>query len=243
MRFNFKILFVFALITVACNRKHYLMSTSYTREVLIQKTPSKKAEEMITPFKHKVDSTTNSVVVLSEGALTKDGNNSSLGNFVCDAVYSLVKDSFNLMIDAVLLNKGGLRANLPKGEIKISNLFELMPFENELVVLSLSGKQLLEGSKRIIEKKAVFKGLKLNGTIENYSISIQQKPLKADSNYVILTSDYLATGGDNYEFLKEASKSKFLNLKLRDALIIYCKKVNAVKQKITPYTDDRFSIN
>jgi hypothetical protein len=53
----------------------------------------------------------------------------------------------------------------------------------------------------------------------------------------------LATGGDNYEFLKEASKSKFLNLKLRDALIIYCKKVNAAKQKITPYTDDRFSIN
>lgn len=243
MHYKINILFLLALASLACNRKQYIVSTIYSKEILSQKLPDKKTEQIIAPFKYKVDSTTNSVVVFSEGAFTKEGNNNSLGNFVCDAVYSIAKDSLNLLIDVVLLNKGGLRANLPKGEIKVSNLFELMPFENELVLLSISGAELDKGIKRIIEKKAVFKGMKIHWAFDNYEVNIDQKPLQADSNYHILTTDYLATGGDNYEFLKTAGQFKFLNLKLRDALILYCKKVNAAKQKIIPYTDDRFSIN
>lgn len=243
MRLRFKIVFVFVLATIACTRKQYVVSTTHSKEDFTKHQPDNQTEKIIAPFKYKVDSITNSVVVESEGIFTKDGNNNSLGNFSCDAVYSVVKDSFNLVIDAVLLNKGGLRANLPQGEIKISNLFELMPFENELVILTISGKQLMEGSKRIIEKKAVFRGMKIYGSTEKYTINVKQNQVHPDSNYTILTSDYLATGGDNYEFLKSAKQSKYLDLKIRDALIVYCKKVNAAKQKIKPYTDDRFSIN
>lgn len=243
MHSKFKILFLIVLIAIACNREHYIISTTQKKYVLTESKPNKATEQLITPFKNKVDSITNSVVVMSDGVFTKDGNNNSLGNFSCDAIYTMITDSFKYKIDIVLLNKGGLRANLPQGEIKVSNLFELMPFENELVMVQVTGKQLAEGIKRMIEKKAIFRGIKIKGTTENYNISIQQNQLHPDSSYSILTSDYLATGGDNYDFLKSARTIKFLNFKIRDALILYCKKVNALNKSIKPYTDDRFSIN
>lgn len=242
MRFTF-LLSTIIFIALGCNRTNYLMSTMHNQEIVKNNETNLKVNSYINPYKHKVDSITNSVIAFSDDVFNKEGDNYSLGNFSCDGIYYMAKLHYKLPINIVLLNKGGLRVNLPKGEIKTSNLFELMPFENELVVCKIKGKNIIEGSRILIDKKAAFLGMKLKGKNEKYELEINNLPIHQDSVYTILTSDYLANGGDNFSFLKNSTDLKFLNLKIRDALIEYCKILTSQNKTLKPYTDDRFSIS
>ncbi len=230
-------------IVYGCNHPNYVLSTQQQKEDVKINETNLKINTSITPYKQKVDSITNSVIAYAEGVFNKEGDNYSLGNFSCDGIYYMATLHYKFPINIVLLNKGGLRVNLPKGEIKTSNLFELMPFENELVLCKLKGKYLLEGSKILIDKKAAFYGMKINGDVTNYKITLNNIPIHQDTVYTILTSDYLANGGDNFSFLKNSIELKFLNLKIRDALIEYCKLLTSQNKTLKPYTDDRFSLS
>ena len=91
------------------------------------------------PYKDKMRAEMNRVVGQTEQALTKPSNPETLmGNFFADAMLKegLKKDP---AIQFTLATKGGLRTTFPKGNITVSHVFELMPFENEMVVLKLSG--------------------------------------------------------------------------------------------------------
>ena len=85
--------------------------------------------------------------------------------------------------------------------------------------------------------------MKINGDVTNYKITLNNIPIHQDTVYTILTSDYLANGGDNFSFLKNSIELKFLNLKIRDALIEYCKLLTSQNKTLKPYTDDRFSLS
>lgn len=92
------------------------------------------------PYKQRLDSAMNKVIGGSAQALTKayDAPETLLGDFFCDA---LLQQATNMgfTVDFCLATKGGLRAPLPKGDITVGEIFELMPFENELVTVDLSG--------------------------------------------------------------------------------------------------------
>ena len=156
-----------------------------------------------------------------------------------------VKKEFkNANIDVVILNRGGLRVNLPKGDIKVINIFELMPFENELVLVKISGEKLLDGINNIAEKKHPFLGLKLK--IENNKVKdaqVNSAEIDKTKIYTIITSDYLAAGGDNFLFLKAPFEIQKSNLKIRDAIIEYCIYLSENKKQIIPYTDGRFQLS
>ena len=142
------------------------------------------------------------------------------------------------------MNRGGLRVNLPKGEIKVLNIFELMPFENELVLVKISGEKLFDCINYLAEKKHPYLGLQLK--IENGNIKeakIKNDEIDKSKTYTIITSDYLASGGDNFVFLKEPIELKKSNLKIRDAIIEYCIYLSENKKQIIPYTDGRFQIS
>ncbi|MBK7667363.1 MAG: 5'-nucleotidase C-terminal domain-containing protein [Sphingobacteriaceae bacterium] len=84
------------------------------------------------------------VIAKSDSSLTKDGFESSLGNFVLMATEEFINiNKPEIAGNCVLfINRGGLRNNLPMGEITKGNIFEVMPFDNEIVILTLSGQKL-----------------------------------------------------------------------------------------------------
>lgn len=57
-----------------------------------------------------------------------------LGNFVCDLTFDRARNQAKNTPDFCILNKGGLRTPVLKGPITRGKLFELMPFENEIVI-------------------------------------------------------------------------------------------------------------
>lgn len=193
----------------------------------------------IAPYKTQLDKEMSVVLAISEQAMMKDNPEGLLGNFTSDAVLKksreYCKDSCK--VDFCVLNNGGLRNSLPKGNITKYDIFSLMPFENEIILLTLSGDAVKELMDFIANKKGMpVAGLRMK--IKNQMASdvmIGDKPFDIMKSYAMVTSDYLAGGGDNMTFFSGAIRKLSLNKKIRDAIMEYLtdenKKGNTIKVK------------
>ena len=193
----------------------------------------------ISPYKIKLDKEMNVVLAVSEQAMMKDSPEGLLGNFSADVVLKksqeYCKDSCK--VDFCVLNNGGLRNPLPKGNITKYDIFLLMPFENEIILLTLNGDAVKELLEFISNKKGMpVSGLRMK--IKNQMASdviIGDKPFDVTKSYTVVTSDYLAAGGDNMTFFANPQRKLSLNKKIRDAIIEHLadenKKGNTIKVK------------
>lgn len=202
----------------------------------------------IEPYKKKMDAEMNAVLIISENAMVKDLPESSLGNMVSDIVLKKASEKYNAKfgkkVDMVLLNNGGLRTSFPKGEITKGKVFELMPFENEIVVLTLSG----EKTQQLFDYIAHAKGMPVAGikmgikdTIPT-NVLIGGIPFDNTKTYTVATSDYLSAGGDKMRFFNNPIKIDNVGYKLRDALIDYMVEENAKGNKLNSKKDGRIYI-
>lgn len=200
----------------------------------------------IAPFKEKMSLTMSDVLAESEFAMEKGNPESILGNFVADACMHESAKTFyptdGRQADFAFFNNGGLRRSLPKGKITRMDAFELMPFENELVVLKINGD--------VVEKIFNFIASKDGGPISGacfrikekkaIDIVIQNNPLDITKSYRVLTSDYLANGGDSFDMITNANR-EYVNLKVRDAIIQYLEFFGKAGKLISNKTDGRIS--
>jgi 2',3'-cyclic-nucleotide 2'-phosphodiesterase (5'-nucleotidase family) len=135
-------------------------------------------------------------------------------------------------IDICLLNSGGIRAILPKGDVTSRTAFEIMPFENSLVVIALKGEQILELVNYFIAGKKPHPLAGMTFTISKNNIAknimIQGKPFEKEHIYYVGTNDYLANGGDNMDFFKKGVQEFDLDYKLRTILIDYFKETDTI---------------
>jgi 2',3'-cyclic-nucleotide 2'-phosphodiesterase (5'-nucleotidase family) len=141
----------------------------------------------------------------------------------------------NKNISICILNNGGIRAILPRGNVTARNGFEIMPFENSLVVIALRGSQIQELITYFIKEKQAHPLAGLTFTIdknkEAKNILIQGKALQNEVLYYVGTNDYLANGGDNMTFFSKGEHTYDLDYKLRNILIDYFKAADTVTAK------------
>lgn len=135
-------------------------------------------------------------------------NSSPAGNLIADAIREFMD------ADVAVQNRGGVRCDLPQGEITRRHLFELLPFGNHLVLLDLSGEELFECIRASVEGSA-HTGLEVSGVEIVYSIDgdgevtladlvLGGERLDRERRYRFATNNFLAGGGDGYVTLKEA---------------------------------------
>ena len=179
----------------------------------------------IRPYSEKMEADMGIILAQSAEALEKGIPESKLGNFVSDLCFERVKREYapsdGHTVDFAFFNNGGLRKSLPAGNITKGDVFELMPFENELVILTLDAVL----TKKLINFMASKGGAPVSGlqfSIKDKSASnilIGGTAFDSTKTYKVLTSDYLANGGDNFSFLAEAQKRESTSIKIRDAII------------------------
>jgi 2',3'-cyclic-nucleotide 2'-phosphodiesterase (5'-nucleotidase family) len=141
--------------------------------------------------------------------------------------------------DLLILNRGGIRTNIAKGPITLRNMFEIMPFENTLLVVTLSPEKM----KEMLEYMRVSGGhpisnMKLeivNNQFKN--ITIAGEKYDPSKDYKVVTTDYLQHGGDRMNFFLNPVKIDSLNYLMRDAMIDYFTIHDTVSAKF----DNRFS--
>lgn len=195
----------------------------------------------------------NEVIGKLKGDLAKGGIGAgSMGNFVADAIRDRAQVKLGKPVLLAITNSGGLRKNsIPEGDLKVSDIFEVLPFENALVSLDLTGEQLLRFMAIVLSNRDAQSGARIvfksNDQKVNEIVSVklrrdgEEKEIDPKATYTIVTIDYLVKRGGEYSLLQEAKNMLPLNLTLRDAVIEYVKAETAAGRTISNTLDGRFS--
>ena len=170
---------------------------------------------------------------------------SKLGNFVADLLLSQSQKKFGQKIDMAIINAhGGLRSSISEGPVTKEHIFELMPFENHVLVLELSGSL----TQRFFDHCAKTRRNNVAAarfTIKDdkaMAIIINGKPLDPDSHYTLAISDYLANGGGGFGFLAQANRIADLEYKVRDMIIDYIQDLSEQNKVVEARLDGRIKV-
>lgn len=207
-------------------------------------------KKMLAPYSERVRELS-SVVGRLESNLNKTGaGGGSVGNFVADAMKAYATKQGHPVVLAIM-NAGGLRKNeISAGDLRVSDIFELLPFENALVAVDVSGVQLAklieivtrdaQSGARIHFKwndrsRPEFLSGKL---VDEHGNEYDIDPQKT---YTIVTIDYLlGLHSGAYAILQEAKSRTPLNITLRDSVLDYVKSETASGRAIRPVVDNRW---
>ena len=244
-------LFLYLSLTLAgCNQQYKLTdSKSGNKEINNELSTNDYLETIISPYRAEIALKMNEVINTSLIDMEVGTPEGLLGNFVCDLTYIKAKEISDKHVDFCLLNNGGLRTPLPKGEITRGKIFELMPFENEIVIVELSGENMIDLID-YIKKKSILRnsrkaGVPVSGLrmiINNDKVSevkIGTFAFDKSKNYRVATSDYLSNGGDHMDFFLDPISIENTGIKLRDAILKHIIQLDNKKTKLNAVLDGR----
>jgi len=202
-------------------------------------------ENFIKPYKEKVDNEMSKVLSFTPIDLNRyDGElESSLGNLMADLCFERANPIFlsrtKKNIDFSMFNFGGIRAGITKGNVTTQHAFQLMPFENSLVVVELSAEKIYELIDYLISQNRahpISKHVKFQINKGSHSFKINSKEIDNTKTYFVLTSDYLQNGGDSMNFFKDPINLYKLDYKVRNSIIDYFSETDTLTTKL----DGRF---
>lgn len=210
----------------------------------------KDVEKLLEPYSEKVRELSK-VIGRLEGNLSKKGvGGGSLGNFVTNGIRAQAEAKLGKPVTLAVMNVGGLRKNeISEGELKASDIFELLPFENALVALELTGAQLSQLLQVVPRDAQSGARIEFKWNDRNRAEFIsgklvangKEQDVDPQKTYTVVTIDYLLqVGGGPYAILKEAKSTTPLNMTLRDAIMNYVKSETAAGRPIRSVVDDRF---
>jgi 2',3'-cyclic-nucleotide 2'-phosphodiesterase (5'-nucleotidase family) len=222
-----KLLIGASLLLAACSHKMYQPgSMVYNDYRITQTTPQdSNLAKMLKPYADSVNSTMNGVIGTVSESLSKAQPEGSLGNFMTDAMLVMARKNFKEPVDITVVNYGGIRLNqIPAGPITTGKIYELMPFDNLMVLLPIKGDTLQSFLNHVASKG----GWPMSGI--TYTIAgdkatevlIAGKPISGSTTYHMAISDYVANGGDDCTMLKSIPQIN-TGFVLRDALLQYVK--------------------
>lgn len=207
--------------------------------------------KIIAPYGDKVRELSK-VIGRLDGGLKKTGiGGGSLGNFVTDAIRAEAKAKLGKPVVLSMMNLGGLRKNeIAAGDLRASDIFELLPFENALVAVDLTGVQLAKLLQVVVKDAQAGARIEFKYNdrdrpelISGKLVDANGKEQEIDPNqtYTIVTIDYLLRlNSGAYALLQEAKSKTPLNLTLRDAVMDYVKAETAAGRSIHSDADNRF---
>ncbi|GAA4272434.1 5'-nucleotidase [Aquimarina gracilis] len=238
---------IFLILLSSCKKENHLIKIEGARiEINDSISDNPDIENFIKPYRENVKKNLDSVLAYAPKTYSKgDGKlNTAIGNLMADIVLEqanpVFKSRTGKTISMVLLNYGGIRAPIPKGNVTSRTAYQVMPFENSIVVIEMKGnhiKKLIEYLQKAQQAHPIS-GLKLtvDTNFEVVKALINDKEIEDEETYFVATNDYLYNGGSEMYFFKQSGKLYTLNYKIRNAMIDYFKKVDT----IAPIVDDRF---
>jgi 2',3'-cyclic-nucleotide 2'-phosphodiesterase (5'-nucleotidase family) len=187
------------------------------------------------------------------GELKKGGIGAgSLGNFVADALRARAEVKLGKPVLLAITNSGGLRKNeITEGNLSANDIYQLLPFENALVALDLTGEQLRRFLNIVLTHRDAQSGARItyrtNEKKENEVVAVKlgsastgESEIDPQATYTIVTIDYLVKRGGDYIVLQEAKNVRPLGITMRDAVLDYVKAETAAGRTIKATLDGRF---
>lgn len=181
---------------------------------------------IINQYKVGLDSQMNQLVSVTEKAMMSGKPESLLSNYIADAMLAIgnkycTDNKLDHGVDLSIINNGGLRTSLPKGNITTGKLYELLPFENKLVIIGMKGSDLKNVLRYLAVKdgegaSGIKMGIKGDKAVD---VRIGGKKLDLNKIYHIISIDYLVNGGDGMNSFEKRENFRHIHMKLREAII------------------------
>jgi 2',3'-cyclic-nucleotide 2'-phosphodiesterase (5'-nucleotidase family) len=225
-----------------------------TETAVDSRLPDDKAvDKMLKAYSPKVRALDQNIGKL-KGDLKKGGvGGGSLGNFVADGMRAQASGKLGKPILLAVTNSGGLRKSvIAEGNLTFRDVFELLPFENALMALDLTGEQVLDLLRVVTSHRDAQSGMRITYRVnpdkqleaENAKFLVDgvEKEIDPAAVYTVISIDYLlnVTGSDYATVLKKATNTRPLGLTIRDAITDYIKVETAAGRDIKSTLDGRF---
>lgn len=234
----------------SCKEESYTKSSSGYKYIQVKEDLDgvKEIENFIKPYSDSIESELNKTISYTKKELwasrkKSSGPESPLGNLLSDLIFEQAseryKANFDKEFDFVVLNKGGIRTTIGKGDITLRQMFEIMPFENTLLVVEIGPEKMV----KFLDYMAKSSGHPMSNirlkVKDKKAIDVTIKGIPYDENksYKIVTTDYLQHGGDRMYFFSNPLSIDTLQYKMRDAMIDYFEKTDTINVEL----DGRFS--
>lgn len=185
------------------------------------------------------------VVAYSPEMMVKRPPESALSDWFVDILISQCSELTGKKVDVGFANFGGIRVDMPKGDVLMDDIMSMFPFRNKLCYLELRGSDL----RVILEQMArqrwqVVGGVRCvsNRAGELLSAKIGGEPLDDNKIYGVTTIDFLLNGGDGYYIEKNAVNKIILDKYVIDVVLPYVKSLTAAGKPLDYHTDGRVQI-
>ena len=219
------LLYSLLLFLCACRSTNYLSSIQASKQSINAKlalSDDAAITALIQPYKEVLDQQMQEVIGTSNMDLSKKRPESTLGNWMADAIQRQAEKELGQPIAFAIQNYGGIRIpSIKKGLITRRMIYELMPFDNSIIILALEDKEIQELLQHIVHAGGwpISHSAKVQQVNQDsINILIHNKPLVAEKKYLVALPDYVANGGSDAAFLKSKTQQQ-LNLFIRDALL------------------------
>lgn len=249
MKIKYFISFIGLLCLISCKKTPVAVYKIAAKEITVSDSLTSNAEinDFIAPYKAHLDAVLDSPLAYSPGNLSKNEGelNTAIGNLMADIVFEQTHPVFKARtgkeIDFVLLNYGGIRSGISEGNITTRTVYEVMPFENKIVIVELSTEKMDALLQYLARSKwphpiSSQLNITLNRNNEIQRVTLHGQPLGKNRTYYVATSDYLMNLGDNMDFFADPVSVTETDYLIRNAMIDYFKKTDTVR----PVTDKRF---
>lgn len=241
---------LFLLLTLsACNTSYRLTTVTGSKtetNSTWDNTPNVEAQAVVVTYKNRIDSIMSPIVGKSAIDMRAHRPGSLLSNLIADVLRESSSKYLGTPADMAIMNIGGLRSSLSKGDITYGDIFEILPFENSLCLLTMKGSDVRELMKNIISVRGEgISNVQLMVSKDNKIISctIGGKPLDDNRMYKVATIDYLAEGNDNlYALVKAVEKECRPELTIRTIFLEYIQDLTRKGQEVTASAENRIII-
>lgn len=200
---------VLAVVMVSSCRSHYEVASVQRTRIIVDSRydaqPDGAAADFLKPYKHKVDSAMGPVVGRSAKYMTAQRPEGTLSNLLADIMVWAAKD-YGEQADLGVYNMGGVRADLPKGDVTYGDVLDIAPFENKIAFTTLSGSDLMALFRQMaaVGGEGVSHSVRLVITADEQLVSatVGGQPVDPARDYRIVTIDYLLGGNDKLDAFK-----------------------------------------
>ena len=183
------------------------------------------------------------IIGYSEAEYDKHRPESGLSNFAVDIIREKAEQFSGSHIDVALTNFGGIRTSLPKGAVRIYDIYSIFPFDNAVVIFDIKGSDLAKFFQKQARKPEALSNVRLDvvdGQIK--TLLIGGEPLDPDKVYKFATIDFLMDGGDGVQLKDFAMNLQRTGQFLRDIIVEHIKGMTAAGKTIDLKPDGRVTV-
>jgi 2',3'-cyclic-nucleotide 2'-phosphodiesterase (5'-nucleotidase family) len=229
------------MVLVSCHTSYHPSSVAY-KDYSIEGITNQDSSynNYLKPFRDSMDQRMNEVLGAAAKRMDIKRPLTTLGNFLADAYLTMTREKLGLKADLAVMNMGGIRKPyVESGPITRGMVFEIMPFDNTITVVTVKGDLLVKYIESTMADGGGVSGFSFQTDGKTVrDIRIEGKPVDPSASYALVTSDYASSDSRTAWFFGAGEKQQS-NYLMRDCIMDYIIKMDKEGKPIGEQLENR----